>query len=129
MEGDSAGSISRASSPEKEHYRHPPTAPEFDSELCIRKAGVTYEDEHEAGPLDQLACTRLGDQRCIGLIEPVGVYLVGWFDREKWDAEDSRLRDVPDCTLLEAQVRLDEQAAAIPAVFILQAVVLDCHMH
>ena len=43
--------------------------------------------------------------------------------------EDSRLQNVPNCTLLEAQVRLDEQAGAIPAEFILKAVVLDCHMH
>jgi len=65
----------------------------------------------------------------VRLQSPVGVYLVGWFDREKWDPEDSRRRNAPDCTLQEAQVRLDEQAAAIPAEFILKAVVLDCHMH
>jgi hypothetical protein len=77
--------------------------------------------------------TALNDQLyrdyMVRLQAPVGIYLVGWFDRKKWDPEDPRLRHVPDCTLLEAQVRLDEQAAAIPAGFVVKAAVLDCHMH
>ena len=77
--------------------------------------------------------TALNDQLyrdyMVPLPAPVGIYLVGWFDREKWDPEDSRRRHLPDCTLPTAQARLDEQAAAIPAGFMVQAVVLDCHMH
>jgi hypothetical protein len=61
----------------------------------------------------------------VPLQAPVGLYLVGWFDREKWDPEDPRLRNVPNCSLLEARVRLDEQTAAVPAGLIVKAVVLD----
>jgi hypothetical protein len=100
-------------------------------------AGVVYD--RLTGVVETKGCwnsglfTALNEQLyreyMVRLQAPVGVYLVGWFDREKWDPEDSRLRNVPDCTLFEAQARLDEQAAAIPAGFIVKAVVLDCHMH
>jgi predicted NACHT family NTPase len=58
---------------------------------------------------------------------PVGIYLVGWFDKAKWDSNDRRRRDAPDCTLREAQCRLDDQAAMIPAGFLVRSVVVDCH--
>jgi hypothetical protein len=58
---------------------------------------------------------------------PVGIYLVGWFDKAKWDPDDRRRRDAPDCTLREAQDRLDAQAAMIPAGLMVRSVVIDCH--
>jgi len=58
---------------------------------------------------------------------PVGIYLVGWFDKTKWDTTDDRRRRAPNCTLLEAQARLDGQAQALPAGSLVQALVLDCH--
>jgi hypothetical protein len=63
----------------------------------------------------------------VRLQAPVGIYLVGWFDKPKWDPTDDRQRRMPTCTMLDAQVRLDEQALAIPAGFSVQALVLDCH--
>lgn len=63
----------------------------------------------------------------IRLRAPVGIYLVGWFDKAKWDPKDRRKRDAPECTLREAQDRLDAQAAAIPAGFLIRSVVVDCH--
>jgi hypothetical protein len=100
-------------------------------------AGIVYD--RLTGVIETKGCwnsalfTALNEQLyrdyMVRLQAAVGVYLVGWFDREKWDPEDSRLRNVPDCTLLEAQVRLDKQAGAVPAGFRVQAVVLDCHMH
>jgi hypothetical protein len=49
---------------------------------------------------------------------PMGVYLVGWFAKTKWDATPARRRRAPNCTLLETQARLDAQAQAIPAGFL-----------
>jgi hypothetical protein len=97
--------------------------------VCDRLTGVI----ETKGCWNEALFTALNEQLyreyLLRLQAPVGIYLVGWFDRQKWDPEDSRLRDVPDCTLWDVQVRLDEQAAAIPAGFIVRAVVLDCHMH
>jgi hypothetical protein len=63
----------------------------------------------------------------VRLQAPVGIYLVGWFDKPKWDPTDDRWRRTLNCTLLDVQVRLDAQAQAIPAGFSVQALVLDCH--
>jgi hypothetical protein len=53
----------------------------------------------------------------VRLQAPVGIYLVGWFDKPKWDPKDDRRRRTPNCTLLDAQMRLDAQAQAIPPGF------------
>lgn len=58
---------------------------------------------------------------------PVGIYLVGWFDKRKWDVTDHRRGSTPDITRNEAQKRLGEQASSIPAGSCIRAVVLDCH--
>jgi hypothetical protein len=71
--------------------------------------------------------TQLYRDYMVRLQAPVGIYLVGWFDKPKWDPRDARRRRTPNCTLLEAQVRLDAQAQAIPAEFSVQAIILDCH--
>lgn len=71
--------------------------------------------------------TQLLDDYMVRLAAPAGVYLVGWFDKAKWDAGDGRRARTPDLTLAEAQSTLDAQAAAQPAAFTVQAVVLDCH--
>jgi hypothetical protein len=71
--------------------------------------------------------TRLYHDYMVRLQAPVGIYLVGWFDKPKWDPTDGRRRQTPNYTLLDAQVRLDAQAQAIPAGFSVQALVLDCH--
>jgi hypothetical protein len=70
---------------------------------------------------------QLYDDYMISLRSPVGIYLVGWFDKAKWDANDHRKRHAPDCTLQEAQDRLDSQAATIPVGFLIRPVVIDCH--
>lgn len=62
------------------------------------------------------------------LAAPVGVYLVGWFDKTKWDVADNRRRTTPEITLQAAQDRLDYEAAAIPSGYIVRPVVIDCHL-
>ena len=63
----------------------------------------------------------------VTLRAPVGIYLVGWFDKAKWDPADRKKRQAPDLTLQEAQSRLDSEAAAIPQGYLVRAVVIDCH--
>jgi hypothetical protein len=70
---------------------------------------------------------QLYDDYMLKIRAPVGIYLVGWFDKAKWDPKDRRRRLAPDCTLQEAQARLDAQAAAIPAGFMVRSVVVDCY--
>jgi hypothetical protein len=63
----------------------------------------------------------------VTLRAPVGIYLVGWFDKSKWDSKDRRRRQTPDLTLQQAQAQLDGEAAAIPLGYLVRAVVVDCH--
>jgi hypothetical protein len=71
--------------------------------------------------------TQLVDDYLVRLAAPVGIYMVGWFDKAKWDATDSRKAGTPDWSIEEVLRRLNEEVAALPQAFILRAVVLDCH--
>jgi hypothetical protein len=71
--------------------------------------------------------SQLFDEYMVRLQAPVGIYLVGWFDKDKWDSEDRRRAATPDSTLCEVQEQLDAQADAIPPSFLVRAIVLDCH--
>jgi hypothetical protein len=64
----------------------------------------------------------------IPLRAQVGIYLVGWFDTDKWDMEDSRRNRVPRMTIEDASARLEAQAGALPDGFIVRPVVLECHV-
>jgi hypothetical protein len=72
---------------------------------------------------------QLYEEYLVRLRAPVGIYLVGWFDKVKWDTGDSRRAATPNATIHEVQTQLDAQADAIPAGFLVRAVVLDCHAH
>jgi hypothetical protein len=56
----------------------------------------------------------------------MGIYLVGWFDKAKWDVADHRRKQAPNMTLQDAQSRLDKEAVAIPQGYLVRAVVMDC---
>ena len=71
--------------------------------------------------------TQLVDDYMVRLAAPAGIYLVGWFDKAKWDLTDLRRSRTPNLSYGEAQSEFDAQAAAQPAAFIVRAVVLDCH--
>ncbi len=71
--------------------------------------------------------TQLYSDYMVRLQAPLGIYLVGWFDKAKWDPNDDRQRRAPNCTLQDAQTRLDAQAQAVPNGFSVRAIVLDCH--
>jgi hypothetical protein len=71
--------------------------------------------------------TQLVENYLVRLATPAGIYLVGWFDKLKWDPRDSRRTRTPDWSPDEAQSNLDTQAASQVSAFIVRAVVLDCH--
>jgi len=71
--------------------------------------------------------TQLRDDYLTRLGAPVGVYLVGWFDKSKWDESDNRRAKSPSWDVADAQQRLDAVAARLSTGFDIRAVVLDCH--
>ena len=71
--------------------------------------------------------TQLRDDYLKRLGAPLGIHLVGWFDKAKWDETDNRKRRAPSWDLDEARRRLDEKAAEVAKGYIIRAVVLDCH--
>jgi hypothetical protein len=71
--------------------------------------------------------TQLRNDYLARLGAPVGIYLVGWFDKPKWDKSDSRRAKSPSWGAAEAQQRLDAVATALSVGFDVRAVVLDCH--
>jgi len=64
----------------------------------------------------------------IPLRAQAGIYLVAWFDADKWDPEDSRRDRVPKIAIDDAKARLDRQAAALPEGFVVRPVILECHV-
>lgn len=71
--------------------------------------------------------TQLHDDYLMRVGAPVGIYLVGWFDKAKWKADDSRRSRTPNWDVPEAQRFFDAEAARLTGGFIVRAVVLDCH--
>ncbi|MBW0005295.1 MAG: hypothetical protein JO216_17615 [Hyphomicrobiales bacterium] len=71
--------------------------------------------------------TQLRNDYLTRLGAPVGIYLVGWFDKPKWDGSDGRRARAPLWDAAEAQQRLDALAAGLPPGFDIRPVVLDCH--
>jgi hypothetical protein len=64
----------------------------------------------------------------IPLRAQAGVYLVGWFDTQKWDPDDSRRARVPKIPVNEVRAQLDRQAAALPEGFVVRPVILKCRV-
>ena len=71
--------------------------------------------------------TQLRDDYLTRLSAPVGVYLVGWFDKPKWDPTDGRRARAPNWEIGEARHRLETRAADLADGFSISAFVLDCH--
>jgi hypothetical protein len=72
--------------------------------------------------------SQLHDDYMTRLGAPVGIYLVGWFDKAKWDPADGRRGATPDISRADAQQQFDSQAAALPQASDVRAVVLNCHL-
>jgi hypothetical protein len=64
----------------------------------------------------------------IRLHAQAGIYLVGWFETEKWDPKDGRRGRVPKMPADEAKAELERQAAALPEGFRVRPVILVCRV-
>ncbi len=62
----------------------------------------------------------------IPLRAQVGIYLVGWFDTDKWDSEDGRRNQTPKEPIADVQTLLEQQAATLPEGFIVRPVIIEC---
>ena len=57
-----------------------------------------------------------------------GVYLVGWFQTDKWDKKDRRRSRVPKMTIEEATQKLEHQASELPEGFVVHPVIVECRV-
>jgi hypothetical protein len=64
----------------------------------------------------------------IPLRAQAGIYLVGWFDVDKWDSDDGRRDRVRKMSIGEAKAQLDRQAATLPDGFFVRPVMLECYV-
>jgi hypothetical protein len=56
----------------------------------------------------QLVDRYLADNAC-----KYGLYLIGWFDCQQWDRQDSRKNKTPKMTIDEAKTQFDGQAETL----------------
>ncbi|WP_286839616.1 MULTISPECIES: hypothetical protein [unclassified Acidiphilium] len=61
----------------------------------------------------------------VNLSAPVGIFLVGWFDKTDWHRTDPRRARTPHRPISEVQDQLDQQAAAVPEGFHVRVMMLD----
>ena len=79
---------------------------EYDVITVIIEAKGCWHSELETAMETQLVNRYLRDNQCRH-----GIYLVGWFDCEQWDDDDSRKGKTPKKNIAGMQARLDSQAA------------------
>lgn len=70
---------------------------------------------------DQLVGRYLKDNQCTH-----GIYLVGWYECDQWDTEDSRRKRAPDWSLQEAKAFFENQAQTLSGSgYTVRAIVLN----
>jgi hypothetical protein len=62
----------------------------------------------------------------IRLDAPVGIYLVMWFDKNKWDKADYRRDKTPNRQIQDVLAQLKAEAAAVPISYLVAPVVMRC---
>ena len=80
----------------------------YDSVTVIIEVKGCWNRELNEAMRTQLVDKYLKDNRC-----EHGLYLVGWFNCNKWDDNDYKKRDSPQCGIEEAQKQFDAQAAEL----------------
>ena len=104
--------------------RHGENGEAYDAVVAVIETKGCWNDE-----LFTAIETQLRDDYLKRLGAPVGIYLVGWFDKAKWDESDNRRKRVRSIDLGEARHLLDQKAAELSKGYIIRAMVLDCHAH
>ncbi|MCU0543877.1 MAG: hypothetical protein MUE44_17140 [Oscillatoriaceae cyanobacterium Prado104] len=98
-----------------------PNGDTYDSITVIVEVKGCWHSEIQTAMQSQLVERYLADNVC-----PYGLYLVGWFNCQQWDNEDSRKKQVPKKTLDEARIQFDEQAQRLTSpASIVRAYVLN----
>lgn len=82
-----------------------PNGDTYDSITVIVEVKGCWHGEVQTAMQSQLVERYLSDNAC-----PYGLYLVGWFNCQQWNNEDSRKRQAPQIALTEAKIHFDEQA-------------------
>lgn len=62
----------------------------------------------------------------VRLRSQTGIYLVGWFETDKWDTTDYRRGKVPKMSVPDVKAELEKQAARLPDGIIVHPVVIEC---
>jgi len=96
-----------------------------------RRRGVRlHHGRHRSeGVLEQRAlhCARGAVREyMVRLRAHAGVYLVGWFEADKWDPADGRRKTVPKMSVDDVRAKLEGQAAGLPEGIIVRPVVVEC---
>jgi hypothetical protein len=100
--------------------RHGIDGETFDSIAAVIEVKGCWNPEVFTGLKEQLVRDYMVD-----LSAPVGIFLVGWFDKTDWDPSDSRRRQTPQRPISEVQEQLNQQAASVPEGFRVRAIAMD----
>src|SRR5207245_124218 len=96
----------------------------YDTISAIIETKGSWNRELRTAMKSQLVDRYLWENRCRS-----GLYLVGWFNCDAWDADDSRRADAGAWTTAEARAFLEEQAAQLSTGNMdIRAVVLDTRL-
>lgn len=101
-------------------FRHGPAGQALDPIAAVIEVKGCWNSEVFTGLNEQLV-----DDYMVNLGAPVGIFLVGWFDKTVWDPADGRRGSTPSRPFSAVQAELDEQAAAVPEGCQVRAMVLD----
>lgn len=85
-----------------------PTGGVYDSITAIIEVKGCWHSKLQSAMRTQLVERYLADNAC-----PYGLYLVGWFNCQQWDNNDSRRSKVPKITLDEARTQFNAQAEGL----------------
>jgi len=101
--------------------RRRPGGEAFDSITAVIEAKGCWNDE-----LFTALEAQLVREYMVRLRAQAGVYLVGWFDADKWDPADGRRKTVPKMSVDDVRAKLEGQAAVLPEGIIVRPVVVEC---
>src|SRR6266404_4534364 len=101
--------------------RRRPGGEAFDPITAVIEAKGCWNDE-----LFTALEAQLVREYMVRLRAQAGVYLVGWFEADKWDPADGRRKTVPKMSVDDVRAKLEGQAAGLPEGIIVRPVVVEC---
>ncbi|NJM66264.1 MAG: hypothetical protein HC851_11695 [Acaryochloris sp. RU_4_1] len=85
-----------------------PNGETYDSITVIIEVKGCWHSEVETAMESQLVSRYLADNAC-----KYGLYLIGWFNCQQWDSQDSRKNKTPKMTIDKAKMQFDNQAETL----------------